>query len=324
MTLHNNPYAGVKGFNYWPSYAMVLNDVMDKFDLKTIGKELLGAQALGANCVRVWVSSVSWQRDSQKFLSDFDTLLSAAESRGITVMPALFNRWVDTDYPVGELDLTTVMMPLSKANREYLRSFLGRFRNDPRILMWDLCNEPFYYALLPLGKGAVQEIKKLEVGYWQECLEEIREVAPSQPVTMGFAGPVDPELESLYQALDVISFHPYAEYWNEGFGKFTDDYIKTANQLGKPLLCTETCQGSLNDQVRGEVVKLTLDALEERKIGWLAWHLCEGKVVTGDRARPDGNCRPGELGYMPFLLSDGSVRPFHEVVLNYTKPRRDG
>lgn len=120
----------------------------------------------------------------------------------------------------------------------------------------------------------------------------------------------------------MISFHPYAEYWDEGFLQFTDAYIDVANRLEKPLLCTETCQGSLNDQVRGEIVRQTLDALESRSIGWLAWHLCEGKVVTGDRSRPDGNCRPGEAGYMPFLLADGSIRPHHEAVLRYTKPER--
>ena len=167
MMLNNNPYSEVKGFNYWPSYAMVLNDVMDRFDLETVKRELKGAQNLGASCVRVWVSNVSWQRSAPRFLSDFRALLSAAESYGILVMPVLFNRWVDTDYPVGELDLTTVMMPLSGANREYLRSFLGEFRNDSRILMWDLCNEPFYYALLPLEENAIQEIKRLEIRYWQ-------------------------------------------------------------------------------------------------------------------------------------------------------------
>ena len=229
MMLNNNPYSEVKGFNYWPSYAMVLNDVMDRFDLEIVKRELKGAQNLGASCVRVWVSNVSWQRSAPRFLSDFRALLSAAESYGILVMPVLFNRWVDTDYPVGELDLTTVMMPLSGANREYLRSFLGEFRNDSRILMWDLCNEPFYYALLPLEESAIQEIKRLEIRYWQECLAEIRRISPSQPVTMGFAGPADQALEELYRSLDVISFHPYAEYWDEGFLQFTDAYIDVAN-----------------------------------------------------------------------------------------------
>ena len=52
MMLNNNPYSEVKGFNYWPSYAMVLNDVMDRFDLETVKRELKGAQNLGASCVR--------------------------------------------------------------------------------------------------------------------------------------------------------------------------------------------------------------------------------------------------------------------------------
>ena len=44
MMLNNNPYSEVKGFNYWPSYAMVLNDVMDRFDLEIVKRELKGAQ----------------------------------------------------------------------------------------------------------------------------------------------------------------------------------------------------------------------------------------------------------------------------------------
>ena len=48
MMLNNNPYSEVKGFNYWPSYAMVLNDVMDRFDLEIVKRELKGAQNLGA------------------------------------------------------------------------------------------------------------------------------------------------------------------------------------------------------------------------------------------------------------------------------------
>ena len=67
MMLNNNPYSEVKGFNYWPSYAMVLNDVMDRFDLEIVKRELKGAQNLGASCVRVWVSNVSWQRSAQGF-----------------------------------------------------------------------------------------------------------------------------------------------------------------------------------------------------------------------------------------------------------------
>ena len=171
--------------------------------------------------------------------------------------------------------------------------------------MWDLCNEPFYYALLPLEENAIQEIRDWKSATGRNAL--LRSAGFSQPAGhYGLCRPGRPGAGgAFYRSLDVISFHPYAEYWDEGFLQFTDAYIDVANRLEKPLLCTETCQGSLNDQVRGEIVRQTLDALESRSIGWLAWHLCEGKVVTGDRSRPDGNCLPGEAGYMPFLLADG-------------------
>ena len=47
MTLHNNLTLGSRDLTYWPSYAMVLNDVMDKFDLKTIEKEFYGRPGPG-------------------------------------------------------------------------------------------------------------------------------------------------------------------------------------------------------------------------------------------------------------------------------------
>ena len=318
MFLENNPYQDIRGFNYWPSYAMVLDDVMDRFCPETVERELEGARRLGANCVRVWVSNVSWQRDADRFLKDFAALLRIADGKGISVMPALFNRWVDTDYPVGVTDLTTVLCPLSGANRDYLRSFVGAFRDDPRILMWDICNEPFFYFPLKLGEDALREMKRAEISYWLECIEAIRELKPVRPLTIGFAGAADRELLPLYRALDVISFHPYSSYWDDGFAKFTDEFIALANECGKPLLCSETCQGSLDDGTRAEIIQRTLDPLTERKIGWIAWHLCEGKIVTGNRERTDGNGRPGERGYMPFLAADGSIRPHHEIVLKYT------
>ena len=119
----------------------------------------------------------------------------------------------------------------------------------------------------------------------------------------------------------MISLPPLRRVLDEGFLQFTDAYIDVANRLEKPLLCTETCQGSLNDQVRGEIVRQTLDALESRSIGWLAWHLCEGKVVTGDRSRRTETAGP-ERQDICLLLADGSIRPHHEAVLRYTKPER--
>ena len=318
--LINNPYSYIRGFNYCPSYMSVLNDVMDCFDADIIRKELAGAQKLGANSIRVWVSHVSWLRDPEKFLADFDTLLSIADSYGLVVMPALFNRWTDPDYPIGQLDLTNVLSPMSEVNKNYVRSFAGHFARDPRILMWDLCNEPFFYSFR-LSEESVLEIKRKERAYWMECVQLMREIAPSQPLTIGFMGGVDPELEELYQALDVISFHPYSEYWCEGYGNFVDGFIEEMNRLNKPLICTETCQGSLNDRTRAEIVVQTLTALRDREIGWMAWHLCESRIVTGNRERTDGNCRPGEQGYMPFILADGSIRPGHEVVLEFTKSK---
>jgi len=90
------------------------------------------------------------------------------------------------------------------------------------------------------------------------------------------------------------------------------DHLEIAEAFGKPLICTETCCGSFDDQERGALAKDNIETLERHKIGWVAWVLCEGKFISTNRACVDSNAvRPNE-GYMPFILKDGKTRPGHE------------
>ncbi len=313
--LVHRDYETVRGFNYVPSYAFILCDTMDRFDERVWDREFSYARDLNANSLRIWVSSVSYHRDPTRFLRNFEKALVLCGKHNLSVMPTLYNRWVDANYPFGQLELAHVLAPQEPRNehRTYVEQFVSAFRREPRIIMWDLCNEPYGYAYIKDAALKAQLVKR-ETAFLQMILSAARDAGPSQPLTLGTCGAVDHSDPAVYDLVDVISMHPYAGWWNDEYEKEVDAYIELANRKDKPLLCTETCQGSLDDGVRVECIRKSLGVLKARGIGWYAWQLCAGEMVSARRDRTDNNAKPGDRGYMCFVLEDGSIRPGHEVI----------
>ena len=136
--LEKNPYSWVRGVNYIPSYALILNDVMDYYDHDIIEKELTLAHEAGFNSVRMWFSDISYLRDPLRFLNNFEDLLCILNRYSMTIMPTLFNRFTDERYHFGQLDMTQVLRKLDSVKSQYIYSFLQAFGRDPTIIMWDL------------------------------------------------------------------------------------------------------------------------------------------------------------------------------------------
>jgi hypothetical protein len=91
----------------------------------------------------------------------------------------------------------------------YVRGLVSNYKDDPRILAWDVYNEP----------GGFPSPRSEPVG--DACLPLLRDVfdwardsAPDQPLTSGLwlnpVKPVSPAIRSLQQSLsDIVSFHHY-------------------------------------------------------------------------------------------------------------------
>lgn len=314
-----NEYSHIRGFNYTPPYAYVVNDIMDRFSASVFEKNFAVASEIGANSLRIFFSSESYFRNKRVFLKNFEKILSIAETNGLTIMPVLFNRWTDYGYHVGQLDLSSVLYSeVSDSLLGYVKDFLSAFRGDRRIVMWDLCNEPFF-PVIDDDKALWEAIKKRECAFWRRIIGEARGVGDETlPLTMGFGGPPENTPEELFGLVDVIGMHPYADYDGDGFVSFVKQFEAIGEKYGKPLLCTETCQGSLDDGVRSRCIDLSLGKLTQMGYGWYAWTLFAGRMTSARRDRTDLNAKAGDRGYFPFVMEDGSFRPGHEIVLRYT------
>ena len=80
-----------------------------------------------------------------------------------------------------------------------------------------------------------------------------------------------------------------------------------AKKHGKPLIANETCQGSLDDNIRVKIINKTLKTLKDRGIGWCVWTLHAGSMISSNREITESN------SYMAFIDIDGSLRAGHEV-----------
>src|SRR6202171_2184640 len=150
------------GSNFIPSTA--INELemwqADTFDLPTIDRELGWAEGLGMNTMRVFLHNLLWQQDSAGFLRRMAQFLQVADKHHIRLMFLLLDSVWDPYPKLGrqrdpkphvhnsgwvQAPGAEILKDEPRWNQElklYVVGVISHFRDDPRVLMWDLMNEP--------------------------------------------------------------------------------------------------------------------------------------------------------------------------------------
>ena len=191
--------------------------------------------------------------------------------------------------------------------KAYVQGVVGAFANDPRILGWDIWNEP------DNGNGTrFHEDEAAKVKRVNELLPRVfawaREEHPTQPLTSGLwiGNWSDPAKESATAKIqiaesDVISFHNYG--WPEDF----EARIRELQPLGRPLICTEyMARGS------GSTFDTILPVAKKYHVAAINWGFVAGKTQT---------YFPWDSWEHPYVLSQPTVW-FHEVFRQNDTPYR--
>ena len=303
------------------------------FDVETIRKEIGRGKKFfpKTNAVRFQLSPDAFARDPKAFGLNFETALSIFAEHGLQVMPVLFNRWHDQELDYGGVYIDH-FTPGRWAYREdmydaYVQEIVGQHHNDPRIFVWDLCNEP-----CP-GRGApsdpeIADMVKNEFHWLSRMYRLCKDSGATAPLTVGSLDKFD-QIEYWEPLSDILSFHPYAvgavvmnpsgkiEICPESCATFErglDQTVAFAKEKNKSLLVTETCWGSTDDNHRAEIIKYTLGQFKKRNIGWLAYLLHHSLIADAHRLEFGPLSSPGNLS---FIEADGSLRPGHDVFNNY-------
>lgn len=303
--------APIRGCNYLPRTAV--NDTemwqAETFDLATIKQELGWAQKYGYNSVRVFLQYLVWEADPEGFKGRLATFLETAERHGFRVMPILFDdcAFANREPYLGQQDdpvpgiHNSGWVPSPGLARvtdrsvwpdleRYVKDILSSFADDPRVVVWDLYNEPGNSGMgeksLPLVEAAFR---------WA------RDASPSQPLTAGpWRNFNDAMSQRLIELSDVVSFHSYEE--PEGM----KEKLGLLAAYGRPMLCTEWLK-----RQDGSTFEAILPLFEEHDVGWYHWGMVAGRTQT----------------YMPWGSKPGDPVPVlwqHDVLRGDGTPyRRD-
>jgi len=285
------------GANFVPSTAVNQLEMWqaDTFDEATIDRELGWAADAGLVTVRVFLHHLLWQQDPDGFLQRIDRFLTIADAHGIRVMLVLFDGVWD---PYPQLGPQPAPRPYVHNSRwvqspgaeilgaperlneleGYVTGVVGRFADDPRVVIWDLFNEPdnlnlISYKqeeLLPDDKSAAALTLLRKAYGWA------RSVDPMQPLTAGvfFGGwgspdGLSPINDFMLRQSDIVSFHGYFD--PDTMTALVDDL----EQYGRPIICTEYMARSENSTFQG-----VLPVLKDRDVGAYNWGWVDGKTQT--------------------------------------------
>jgi hypothetical protein len=266
------------GFNYIPAHSINYTEMWMpyNFDPELIDKELALAEDIGFNCLRVVLPFVVWEHDPEAFKKRLDSFLGICDKRGIKVMFCIFedcgelrnpeygkqpevikgayaNAWSASPGDAMVLDPAT-WPRLEK----YLKDVIGTFKDDSRVLAWDLYNEPTQGGM---GNRSLPLLTR--------AFEWARAINPSAPLTVGVWNN-DEELNVIALAnSDIITFHNYHNAEKQMAR------IEALKPRGRPIINTEwLCRH------QDSTPEICLPVFVRENVGCMHWGLVNGKSQT--------------------------------------------
>ncbi|WKZ58618.1 MAG: glycoside hydrolase family 2 TIM barrel-domain containing protein [Cyclobacteriaceae bacterium] len=304
----------LRGCDFIPSTAINQLEMWqaETFDTATINKELGWAQAIGLNSMRVYLHHAAWQTDQEGFKDRVSQYLAIADKHGISTLFVFFDDCWNPTFETGTQpepkpgvhnsgwlrdpgDILHQDSTLIHTLEAYVKDVLTEFSNDPRIVLWDLYNEP--------GNS---NYKNKSMPLLQNVFQWGREVNPSQPLSVGVWNKELLELNTFQLAnSDVITYHNY------GDAEDHQQWIDSLQTYGKPLICTEYMARTRNSRFDN-----IMPLLKKENIGAYNWGLVAGKTNTiyaWDTPMPDG--KEPEVWFHDIFRKDGTPYKPEEVEL---------
>ncbi len=325
----------VCGFNFLPSTAVNFLEMwhVDTFDRATIERELGWAAQIGFNAFRINPHFLVWKRDRDGLLERLDRVMSVAARLGVETVPCLFDDCgfgglepeygpqpdpapgVHNSRAVANPGRATVMDRSAWPDLEaYVRDIVRSFRNDERILFWDLYNEPGNRMIFgPDGfrqydAGLVEH----SLGLMEASFRWVRGETPSQPLTVAAwttplpdsdLPPYQTDIDAAALALsDIVSFHAY---WKTAH---VARFIAHLAALGRPMICTEWMARAVDSRIEDQ-----LRLFHDSGVGCFQWGFVKGRTQThlpwpDDLVTAHGGVATRDVWFHDVLHEDG--RPY--------------
>ena len=323
-------YAGqpwLVGANYIPATAINQLEMWQAgtFDPQRIELELGWAEAIGMNTMRVFLHDLPWEQDARGFRGRIDRFLALASRHRIRPMLVIFDSCWDPNPHLGGQHAPIpgvhnsgwVQSPGRRALGDpaqyprleaYVKGVVGAFARDPRILAWDIWNEPdnLNASIPPYADGSAK-LDAVNV-LLPRAFAWARSAHPVQPLTSAVwsapwaqgqrLGPVE---RIQLQESDVVSFHNYgdpADFESE---------VRALQAWRRPLICSEYMA-----RPRGSTFRGILPIARRYQVAAINWGFAAGKTQT---------YYPWDSWEKPYVQREPAVW-FHEVFRTDGTPYR--
>ncbi|WP_085878363.1 cellulase family glycosylhydrolase [Roseisalinus antarcticus] len=338
------------GLNFLPSTAVNFIEMWhgDTFDAATIDRELGWAADAGFNAVRVNLPFLGWVHDRDGLIGRIDRMMDLAAGHGIDTVLCLFDDcgfggeepvWGPQPDPVPGIHNSRAVASPGRAAvmdhtlrpqlEAYVCDIVARFRDDRRILFWDLYNEPG--NRMDFDKTAYSQfdadLEAAALSLMESCFAWARDEAPLQPLTVAAwttplpdedAHPYQTEIDrSALRQSDIVTFHAY---WNRDRVAHFIDYLSA---LDRPVICTEWMARAVDSRIPDQMI-----LFHERGVGCFQWGLVKGRTQTwlpwpDELVRAHGGTPDRSKWFHDLLHEDGSPYDPAEIATIATLTGKD-
>jgi len=303
------------GADFLPSTAINQLEMWqaETFDSATIDRELGWAHNIGMNVMRVYLHDLAWQEDPEGFKNRMNRYLAISTKNQIKTLFTIFDDCWNPDPAIGKQpdpkpgihNSGWVRSPSKTVHddatqwtylEKYVKDVLTTFRNDDRVLMWDLYNEPGNSSY---NETSMPLLKKVFEWAWA--------VRPSQPLTA--ATWYDNKDFNTFQLAnsDIITIHNYNDADN------LEKELKEKAKLGRPIVCSEYMARPRNSRFQTH-----LPIFKKYNVGAINWGLVSGKsntIYQWSKPIPDGS--EPELWFHDIFRKDGT--PYDKKETDFIK-----
>ena len=317
------------GSNYAPANAINELEMFqaESFDPQTIDKELALAESIGMNTMRVFLHDLLWQ-DSAGFTKRLDQFLTICAKHKIRPMLVLFDScWDPLPKPGKQREPAPgihnsgwlqspgadALSDVSQYPRleAYVKGVVGAFKNDKRILAWDMWNEPDNGNDNSYGQNHTIKTelpKERKIAIITRLLPQVfqwsRAAGATQPLTSGvwiYRTPDDwqnpakwsPTEKVQFENSDIITFHQYSKPAD------LEKVIPALLTFGRPVICTEFMARGVDSKFQSH-----LPIAKKAKVGMINWGFVAGKTQT---------FLPWDSWQKPYVNGREPAIWFHEV-----------
>jgi hypothetical protein len=236
-------------------------------------------------------------------LDELDQLLALASQRGMRVLVTLFDFY--GDFPLSST-------PDETANWRYLDTLTARYLSDPRVLGWDIHNEPDNYTIWQSGNQA-------QVQDWlARMAQRLRTHDPNHFITIGFGNSdtllqAGPNGVNSLALSDVVSLHIYdpanlEQQLNEVQANGGSNVPVILEEFGWPSGPTELTE-TYSEATQAQYYQRSLDTITQRSLaGLLAWNMWDFTPNSVLNLKPDIAQQ-----FFGLVRLNGSLKPAAQV-----------